>query len=75
MTINHVRVEIEHLHQHSVCDPALEILDEVHQWIRWAGRLLGPEKNHSFQSREEDLEQCKKHSQIVFVDCSMFLIG
>jgi hypothetical protein len=75
MTINHVRMEMEHLHQHSVCDPALEILDEVHQWIRRAGRLLGPEKNHSFQSREEDLEQCKKHSQIAFVDCSMFLIG
>jgi hypothetical protein len=31
MTINHVRMEIEHPHQHSVCDPALEILGEVHQ--------------------------------------------
>jgi hypothetical protein len=25
----------ERLHQYSVCDPALEILAEVHQYIQW----------------------------------------
>jgi hypothetical protein len=36
---------LEHLHQRSVCEPALEILDEVHQSnpvSEFTGRPMGP---------------------------------
>jgi hypothetical protein len=43
---------LEHLHQHSVCDPALEILDQVHQLntVNPLEDCWHAEKNHSFQS-------------------------
>ncbi len=56
---------LEQLHQRSVCDPALEMLDESHEYnpVNPLDDCLRPEK-------ESD-----KHSQIVFSDCSLFLIG
>jgi hypothetical protein len=32
-------------------------------------------KMHSFQDPVGALEECSKPSQIVFIDCSLFLIG
>jgi hypothetical protein len=65
------------LHQHSVCDLALEIFDEVHQEnpVDSLEDCCDPEKMCSFQSPGGALEQSDKHSQIVFIDCSLFLIG
>jgi hypothetical protein len=43
---------IEHLHQRSLCDPALEILDEVHQLLNPVNPLedcWDDEKMHNFQ--------------------------
>jgi hypothetical protein len=43
---------IEHLHQHSLYDPAVEILDEVHQLLNPVNRLedcWDPENMHNFQ--------------------------
>ncbi len=37
----HTSLVLEHLHQCSACDLALEILDEVHQ-SKSSERLLGP---------------------------------
>jgi hypothetical protein len=34
-----------------------------------------PENNHNFQSLGGALEQSNKHSEIVFIDCSLSLIG
>jgi hypothetical protein len=66
---------LEHLHQCSVCEPALEILDEVHDSnpvkIHWktSGTLkTGP----TFRAT---MDQYNKHSEIVFIDSSLFLIG
>jgi len=66
----------EHLHQHSVCDPALEILDEVYQ-----SNLVDPVESSESTGNPKNLiafralEQSNKDSQIVFIDCSLFLIG
>jgi hypothetical protein len=49
----------------SVCDPELEILDEVQQ----SSESL--EKSTAFRA----LEQSNKNSQTVFTDCYLFLIG
>jgi hypothetical protein len=62
----------------SICDPVLEILDEVHEsnLMDSLKDCCDPEKMHNFQS----LEHSNKHNQlvfieIVFIDCSLFLIG
>jgi hypothetical protein len=34
-----------------------------------------PEKIHIFQTPRAALEQCNKHTQIVFIDCLLFLIS
>jgi len=66
----------ERLHQHSVCDPALEILDEVYQ-----SNLVDPVESSESTGNPKNLiafralEQSNKDSQIVFIDCSLFLIG
>ncbi len=59
------------LHQHSVCDPVLEILDVVHQ-----SNPMNPleEECTAFQSSGGALEQSNKHSQIIFIDGSQFLL-
>jgi hypothetical protein len=59
----------------SVCDPELEILDEVQQSDESLKDCFDPGKKHSFQSPGGALEQSNKHSQTVFIDCSLFLIG
>jgi len=57
---------LEYLHQCSVCDPDLQLLDEIHrvqiQCIHWRN-ILGPRKNymHSFHSPGGALEQSNKH--------------
>ncbi len=68
---------LERLHQRSVCDIALEILDEVQQEnpVDSLEDFCDPEKMYSFQSPGGGLKQSDKHSQIVFIDCSLFLIG
>jgi hypothetical protein len=67
---------LEHLHQLSVCYPALEILDEVQESNPMnicTRRLCDPAKMHNFESPEWALKQSnKKLSQIVFMDCSLF---
>jgi hypothetical protein len=78
MPTNGVWVEmlLEHLQQSLVCDPALE------SWMRSGPSVNGVEAcwdletNHSVQqSPGKALEQSNKHGQIVFIDCSLFLIG
>jgi len=77
----HLSRTLEHLHQCSGCDPALEILDEVHQSNPVNLLLLedcwDPEifLNLSVQSPGGVLEQSNKHNPIVLIDCSLFLIG
>jgi hypothetical protein len=72
----------EHLHQRSVCDPALKILEEVHH-SNPANPLedsCKPENVHTafrerlWRASRGALEQANKHSQMVFIDCSLFLI-
>jgi hypothetical protein len=67
----------EHVHQRSVCDSALEILDEVHEpsSVNPLEDYYDPEKLHSFQSPGRDLEQFNKRSQIIFIDHSLFLFS
>ncbi len=68
---------LERLDQRSVCDLALEILDEVQQEnpVDSLEDCCDAEKMYSFQSPGGALERSDKHSQIVFIDCSLFLIG
>ncbi len=71
---------LEHLHQRSVCDTALEILDEVHQSKNPVNPLEDyldrVKKCRAFiQSPAGALEQSSKHSEIVFILCSLFPIG
>jgi hypothetical protein len=63
-----------HVHQRSVRDPALEILDEVHEpsSVNPLENYYNPEKLHSFQSPGWDLEQFNKRNQIIFIDHSFF---
>jgi len=65
----------EHLHQYSVCDPALEILAEVssvHPVEDW----WELENNYSFQrAPEAPWKSLNNQSLIVFIDCSLFLLG
>jgi len=67
----------EHLHWLSVCGPALEILDEVQQSnpVDPLEDWCDPGKMHIFQSHGVALEQSGKYSQIIFIDCSLFLSG
>jgi hypothetical protein len=69
----------EHLHQRSVCDPALVTLDEVHQEnpVNPLEDYKYPdsEKMYSFASPGGALEESNKHSQIAFIHCSLFPIG
>jgi hypothetical protein len=53
----HVLPCLEHLHQRSVCDPALEILDEVQKSDPAASleECCDPETIHSFQSTGGDV--------------------
>jgi len=68
---------LEHLHQRSACHPAVEILDEVHKSyessrsIHWSTHCWDHEKVQAFKA----LEQSNTHSQMTFVDWSLFLIG
>ncbi len=59
---------LEHLQQCSACDPALEILDEVQQSnpVDSLEDCSDPGKMHSCLD---------KYSQIIFIHCSLFLIG
>jgi hypothetical protein len=63
-------LDLEHLHQRSVCDSALEILDEVHE-LNPVNDSWDPEI-HSFQSPGGTLERSNKPQPN---HCSMFLIG
>jgi hypothetical protein len=67
----------EHVHQRSVCDSALKILDEVHEpsSVNPLEGYYDPEKLHSFQSPGRNLEQFNKRSQIIFSDHSLFLFS
>jgi hypothetical protein len=59
-----------------VCDPALEILDEVDQPnpVNWLEDCWDPEKMHNFSEPWRSPGRIYKHSQIVFFDCSPVLI-
>ncbi len=59
---------LEHLQQCSACDTALEILDEVQQSnpVDSLEDCSDPGKMHSFLD---------EYSQIIFIHCSLFLIG
>ncbi len=63
----------EHVHQRSVRDSALEILDEVHEptSVNPLEDYCDPEKLHSFQTPGRDLER----GQIIFIDHSLFLFS
>jgi hypothetical protein len=52
-------------------DPALEILDEVYQ--RSSVHVL--EDGQGLEKYAELSERSNKHTQITFIDCSLFLIG
>jgi hypothetical protein len=67
----------EHVHQRSVRDSALEILDEVHEptSVNPLEDYCDPEKLHSFQSPGRDLEWLNKRGQIIFIDHSLFLFS
>ncbi len=67
----------ERLHQCSVCGPALKILDEVQQSypVNLLEDCCDPGKMHRFQGPAGALEESNKYSQIVFIDCSLFLMG
>ncbi len=52
-----------------LCGPVMEVLDEVHQ-LNPVESTGNPEKIHSPGG---SLEQPNKHSQIIFIDCSLFL--
>jgi hypothetical protein len=67
----------EHLHQCLVCGPALKILDEVQLSypVNPPEDCCDPGKMHSFQGPAGALEESNKYSQIVFTDCSLFLMG
>jgi hypothetical protein len=58
-------------------DLELEILDEVQQSnaVNPLEDFCDPERIHSFHSPGGALEQSNKYNQIVFIDCSLFLIG
>jgi hypothetical protein len=58
----------------SMWPPALEIFDKVHQSNRGSDHWH-PENLHRLRSPRGALEESNKHSQIVFIDCSLFLIG
>jgi hypothetical protein len=57
------------LHQRSVCDPALEILDGVHQ-----SNPVNPLETLKSPTALRALELYSKQSQIIFIDFSLFLI-
>jgi hypothetical protein len=61
----------------SVCDPALEVVHEVHHSnpVNPLEDFWDPEKVHKLQSLGGALEQSNRLSQIVFIDFSLFLIG
>jgi hypothetical protein len=63
---------LEHLQQCSICDLALEIVDEVHQ-----SNLVNSPKPlkipTSFQSPGGALVGSNEQSQIVFIDCFVLL--
>jgi hypothetical protein len=60
----------KHLDQPSGCDPALEILDGVHQ-----SNPVNPLETLKNPTALRALEPFGKHNQIVFIDFSLFLIG
>jgi len=60
----------KHLDERSVCDPALEMLAEVHQ-----SSPVNPLKTLKNPTALRALERCNKDSQIVFTDFSLCLIG
>jgi hypothetical protein len=64
---------IEHLHLWPECDPAQEILAEVEQSNPEDSLedYCNPEKTHSFQRPDGAVEESNKHSEIVFIDCSL----
>jgi hypothetical protein len=64
---------LEHLHQCLVCGPALEILDEVQQSfpVNSLERLRRPWKNAHLLGPLRSLE----YRQILFIDCSLYMIG
>jgi hypothetical protein len=55
----------------------LEILDEAQQSnaVNPLEDFCDPERMHSFHSPGGAQEQSNKYNQIVFIDCSLFLIG
>jgi hypothetical protein len=57
--------------------PALKILDEVHHsyLVNPLEDCCDPGKVHNFQDPGGALEGSSKQSQIVLIDCSLFLIG
>jgi len=63
----------KHCHQGSVCDPTLEIFDELHESnsVNPLEDSWDPENMHRVQSPGG--EQSDKHSQSI--DWSLFLIG
>jgi hypothetical protein len=68
---------LEHLHQCSVCDTALEILVDFHESKNPVNPLEDywdrVKKCTAFiQSPAGALEQSSKHSEIVFIHCSLF---
>ncbi len=67
----------EHVHQRSVWDSALDILDEVHEptSVNPLEDYCDPESLQSFQSPGRDLEQFNTRGQVIFIDHSLFLFS
>jgi hypothetical protein len=65
----------EHLHQCSGCDPALEFEMRCSSHIQWARRKVAVTLKNDIFFQGRGLEESNKCNQVVFTDCSLFLIG